>query len=153
METTCTLVRYENRPALVLQRRASVNDLPQILEQAFGLLGQYLAELGENPVDAPCIGYFNMDMQNLDLEIGFPVARPLPGKGEIQPGALPAGESVTCIFTGPYNEVSVAYEALTGWMKMNGRVPTGVAYEHYLNDPRTTPPVQLQTRIEFPLKG
>jgi len=45
-----------------------------------------------------------------------------------------------------------AYEALQKWMEANGHVPSGVAYEFYLNDPQTTPASELQTRVVFPLR-
>jgi len=39
-----------------------------------------------------------MDMENLDVEMGFTVGRPLPGKGEIQAGEVPAGKQVSYLF-------------------------------------------------------
>ena len=41
-------------------------------------IAQYLAEQSEQPAGAPFVAYYNMDMQNLDVEIGFPVTACLP---------------------------------------------------------------------------
>ena len=99
------------------------------------------------------MAYYNMDMQDLDIEIGFPVSRVLPDKAEVQTSEIPAGKHATCLYTGPYEGLPPAYEALTAWIQAHGYEPTGVAYEHYLNDPATTLPEALQTQIAFPLKA
>jgi len=119
--------------------------------RAFGAVAQYLAGLCEPMAGPPFAMYYNMDMQNLDVEMGFPVARSLPGKGEVQASELPAGKVATCLYTGPYSEMPAAYEALTQWMKERGYEPTGIAYEMYLDDPAQTSPQALRTEIAFPL--
>jgi hypothetical protein len=43
----------------------------------------YLKELDEYLAYVPYVAYHNMDMQNLDIEIGFPVAKELESKNDI----------------------------------------------------------------------
>ena len=93
-----------------------------------------------------------MDMQNLDVELGFPVPKELPGKGEIQGGRIPAGKFATVLHAGPCDRVGPAYEALAKWIAEKGYQVTGVAYEVYLNDPNETKPEDLKTQVMFPLK-
>jgi len=93
-----------------------------------------------------------MDMQDLDLEIGFPFVEKLRGEGEVLAGEIPAGKAAGCLHVGPYDQVGGAYEALQKWMEANGHTPSGVAYEFYLNDPQSTPAAELQTQVVFPLK-
>jgi effector-binding domain-containing protein len=152
MDYQCQLIKQSAQPVLSVRFRAAVQDLPRHFQRIYGSVVQYLVELGEHPAGAPFAAYYNMDMKDLDVEAGFPVARPLPGRGDIQPGQMWAGDAVTCLFVGPYDQVGPAYDALTKWIADNGRVPTGVAYEYYLNDPRTTPPQEPQTQIVMPLK-
>jgi effector-binding domain-containing protein len=151
MSNKCEIIERVAQPSLSIRTRAAVQDLPRLLGESYGKLMQYLGELGETPAGAPYVAYFTMDMQNLDMEIGFPVLSPLPGKGELQAGFLPAGKSAACHYTGPYNEVASAYNDLSAWIAAQGVQPTGVAYEFYLNDPKTTPSAELQTLILFPL--
>lgn len=40
--------------------------------------------IGEYPEDIPCVRYFNMDMENLEVGLGFPVYKELPGKDDIE---------------------------------------------------------------------
>jgi len=115
-------------------------------------MAQYLAGLGEQPVGPPFVAYYNMDMEDLDIEVGLTVSKHVAGKDRIQASELPEGKIATCVHTGPYGEVGPAYAALSAWMEANGHVPTGVAYEFYLNDPSETPPEELMTQVVFPLR-
>lgn len=153
MTYQCEIIEQAAQSVVAVRTRTSVQDLPQVLGKAYGEIWQYLGELHEMPAGAPYVAYYNMDMQDLDLEIGVPVARPLPGKPGVQAGLIPAGKAAACLHTGPYPEISAAYEALGAWMEQNGHQPTGVAYEFYLNDPANTPPAELQTKILFPISA
>lgn len=152
MEYQCELLEQSAQSVLSIRTRTAVGNLPQVLGKAYGAIMQYLSEVGKYPAGAPFTAYYNMDMQDLDVEIGFPVSAKLPGKNEIQPSEIPAGKQVSCLHIGPYSQVEPAYNALMQWTKENGYTPTGVAYEFYLNDPGETPENELQTRVMFPLK-
>jgi len=152
MSYDCQLIELQVQPTLAVRTRTAVQHLPEAHERAFGAIMQRLGEQREQPAGPPYAAYFNMDMQDLDVELGFPVARELAGKGEVQPSKMPTGKAASCVHTGPYGEIESAYVALLQWMQQNGHQPSGVAYEVYLNDPEQTPPEQLQTRIIFPLE-
>lgn len=152
MKYQCEVVEKPALPVLSIRTRTAVGNLPQVMGKAYGEIYQYLGELGEYPADVPFAAYYNMDMQDLDVEIGFPVSKPLPGKGEIKPGEIPAGRQASCMHLGPYREIEPAYTALMQWIAEKGYTPTGVAYEFYLNDPAITAEKDLRTRIGFLLK-
>ena len=152
MSYKCEIKELSLKPALSIRARTPVQELPQVLERAYGAIAQYLGELGEQPAGPPYAAYYNMDMQNLDVEIGFPVSYKLSGKGDIQPSEIPRGKAAACLYTGPYSEIEPVYHALSKWINDNGYEVSGVAYEMYLNDPRDTPPEELKTQILFPLK-
>jgi len=92
-----------------------------------------------------------MDMQNLDLAIGFPVEKPLAGRGDIQSDVMPAGKYVSCLHKGPYDKTGAAYEALSAFLAENNLQASGLAYEFYLNDPNEVMSEELKTQIVFPL--
>jgi effector-binding domain-containing protein len=152
MTYQCELAEQSAQPTLSIRTRAAVQDLPQLFGRVYGALAQYLGELGEQPMGAPFAAYRNMDMQDLDVEAGFPVARQLAGKGEMQPGEIPGGKWAVTLHVGPYEQLRAAYDALGQWMKAHNYEPIGVAYEMYLNDPQAVPPQELQTKVVFPLK-
>lgn len=152
MSYKCDLQEQPTQSTLAIRTRAAVQDLSQVLGGAYGTIAQYLGELGEHPAGPPFVVYYNEDMQDLDIEIGFPVARELPGRGDIQASELPGGKVATCLYTGPYEDIEEPYEALSQWMEENGYEMAGAPYEMYLNDPQETPPEELQTLIVFPVK-
>jgi len=152
MSYQCEIREQLAQPTLTIRTRTSVQNLPQVIGKAYGDIAQYLAQLGQYPAGAPFAAYYNMDMQNLDVELGFPVSKELPGKGEIKSGRIPAGKFATVLHAGPYDKVGPAYEALTKWIAEKGYEPAGVAYEVYLNDPNETKPEDLKTQVMFPLK-
>ena len=140
------------QPVISIRTRSAVGDLPQVIGAAYASIMNYLTEMGSAPAGAPFVGYYNMDMQDLDIEVGFPVSKPLAGKGALKPGEIPAGKQVSTMHVGPYNQVEPAYHAIMEWIAANGHIPTGVCYEFYPNDPANTPESELLTQIVFMLK-
>jgi effector-binding domain-containing protein len=148
-------IEIQERPGQAtasIRTRASVSELPELMGQTFDKLMQYFGKVGAQPAGPPFAAYYNMDMQNLDVEIGFPVSEAVAGEGEIEAQMIPAGKYASCLYTGPYEEIELPYNALAEWLKEKGREGTGISYEFYLNDPQETSTDQLQTQILFPLK-
>lgn len=144
----------EQGPQAVLsvRTRTSVGNLPQELGRAYNSIIAYLNEIGEQPADAAFAAYYNMDMEDLDVEMGFPVARVLPGQGEIKPGEIPGGRQVSAMYKGPYAQMEPLYNAMTEWMQANGHIAVGICYEFYYNSPMDVPETELLTKIVFPIK-
>jgi effector-binding domain-containing protein len=146
-----SIVQREAQPTLVIRTRSSVGELPRVLGEAYQKIAEYLASIQANPSGPPYVGYHNDDMQDLDLEIGFPVAHTGAGEAEIQASEIPAGTYATTIHTGPYEEIAEPYNQLMQWIEAQSLQPAGPAYELYLNDPDNTPKEALQTLILFPI--
>jgi effector-binding domain-containing protein len=152
MSYNCEIKEQASQPTLAIRARAAVQDLPDLLGKCYGNLFGYLAQLKQEAAGPPYTAYYNMDMQDLDVEIGVPVAQELPGMGDIQPSWLPGGKVATCLYIGPYSEMGPAYDAILQFIQENGEQPTGAAYEIYLVADTTQTPVEgLQTLILFPL--
>jgi effector-binding domain-containing protein len=151
MEEQFEVTEEAAQPMLTVRTHSTVANLPSEMGRAFGAVITYINEIGEETPGPAVAGYHNMDMENLDVEMGFPVAKRLPGKGEVQPSEIPAGKRVSYMYKGPYPQMESAYNALTEWMKNNGHVPTGMVYELYYNSPQEVPESELLTKIVFPL--
>lgn len=152
MSYNCEEIERDAQPVLSIRTITSIQQLPQLLGESYKKIMQYLGEQGETPASAPFVGYFNLDMQNMDVEIGIPVAKKLPEKGNIEVSEIPAGKYASCIYTGPYDKIAPAYKDLTEWAEKNGYETSGIAYELYLDDPGITTPEELKTQILFLLK-
>ncbi len=146
----CEIKEFAARPTLFIRFRSPVQDLPKHFGRVYASIGQYLAQMHEPHAGAAYAAYYNLDMQDMDIEAGFPVTYPLPAHGEVQAGMIPGGMFGICHYTGPYNEIGPAYELLTQYVAEHGYQPSGVAYEWYLNGP-DVPPQYLETDIAVPI--
>ena len=146
------LTEQKVQPVLSIRTRTTMEELPDLIGRSYYKIMDYLKELGEEAVGAPFTAYYNLDMQDLDVEMGFPVAKPLPGKGEILSGEIPGGKVVSSMHKGPYKEMKKPYTEMAKWISENGYEPTGVAYEYYYNSPEDVPESELLTRIVMPVK-
>jgi len=153
MSHECEIREQLPQPALAIRTRTPVQNLSQVIDDAYRTITQYLEQAGEQPAGPMFVGYYNRDMNDLDVEVGFPVSPGLEGNDRIHPTEIPGGKVGICLHTGPYHEAGPAYEDLTKMVKNQGFETTGVAYESYLNNPMDTTPEKLQTQILFPLKA
>lgn len=74
-----------------------MQSVPQVVGQAYGAIMQHASQLGFQPSGAPFVAYFNMDMDDLDMEIGFPVEQKLTGRGNVLAGEIPDGKAAACL--------------------------------------------------------
>jgi len=152
--TDFILIKHIGQPVLVIRKKTNVTEIPQVLGSAFSQIGSYIEELGEISTDVPYIGYHdfrNLNENNIDMEIGFPIAKKLPSKGDIQFKIMPEGKSVFCIFRGDYNDLGPVYDEMMEWIKNKGFEIAGDCYETYLNGP-PFPEEEMLTKVTIPLK-
>ena len=73
------------------------------------------------------------------------------GDEEVYGRDLEGGTMATTMHRGPYEEIGLAYQSLMSWIAENGYEIAGPPREFYLNDPRVVAPLELLTRIEWPV--
>jgi len=152
MKYVCELEQIPTMHVACIRTRCASSEIPKVLGEGYGKIVMYLQSIGMHPTGMPYTAYFNMDMNNLDIELGIPVEKAFEGSEDVKSGEIVAGSYAVTVYTGPYGELEPAYKALGDWMGERGHVPVGVAYEIYMNDPGETPPEELMTKIMFPLK-
>jgi effector-binding domain-containing protein len=152
MNFDCKLEQRQAQPVMYIRERSKAADLPQFFAKSYQSIANYIESQGGRISGAPYAAYYNMDMENLDVEAGIPIIKPVSNTDQIKTGEIPAGDYATTVHEGPYSDVEPAYNALMQWMKEHGYATTGVSYEFYLNDPGSTPSEQLLTQILFPLQ-
>lgn len=87
--------------------------LPEVLAR--------LADAGLEPAAAPFLRYHVIDMDTeLEVEVGVPVDRPVPGTGPVRPGVLPAGRYVTVTHVGHPDELVAVTASLLAWAEREG---------------------------------
>jgi len=140
------------QPVLSIRTKTPMENLPAIIGDSYGKIMKYMTELGAQPAYAPFTAYYNLDMQNLDVEMGFPVAGQFADKDDIKAGQIPSGQIVSCMYKGAYSEMEAPYKEIMQWIEEQGYEPTGVFYEYYYNSPAEVPESELLTKIVIPLK-
>ncbi len=148
-------VKTEIEPALnvvSVRLTTSLENLSQAFGETFEKIQAYIAEMGEEPVGPPFGAYYNHDMQNLDVEMGFPVAKLLPEKGEFKSRTIPERKAITCLFQGSYAQLDVPYKAVYDWIEQNKLEIADAHYDFYLNDPCSVPEAELLTKVSIPVK-
>lgn len=143
------IVDSQPRPALAVRLTVPVERLGEVVGESFDKVMGHAASLGEQVQGPAFICYHTMDMAALDVEIGFPVARQLPGAGEVAATWIAGGRRAVTHYKGPYEGLKEPYEALWAWIAEHGETPSGVSYEYYFNAPDEVPPSELLTRIEL----
>ena len=143
----------QERHTLVIRTSTPVEKLSEVMGSGYGEIMQVMGTSGVQPAGPPFAVYHNMDMSNLDVEIGFPVTAKTQGSGRVKAGKLPGGKAAVTVHVGPYQKIEEAYNRLTAYVKEQGLETESFCYEFYLNDPGETKPEDLKTEIYFPVKG
>ena len=141
----------QDQDMVAVRTSTPVEKLPEVMGACYGEVIQYLGSQNTQPVGPPFAIYYNMDMSNLDVAIGFPVAQALEGSGRVQAGKIPGGKAAVEMHIGPYDKIGEAYNRLSAFVKEKGLEMGACSYEFYLNDPGTTTPEELKTEIFFPV--
>ncbi len=120
--------------------------------RSYQKIGALMGKYGEQPVDVPYVAYYNMDMQDLDVEIGFIVGRPLEGEGDVKAVIYPAGPSPAPCTKDPM----IAWDrptkpSMPGSRSRATNLPAWYS-NIYLNYPAEVGPEEVLTRIEMLLK-
>jgi effector-binding domain-containing protein len=150
MAHTCTIEQQPPLPTLCVKTRTPVTEIGAVLGKAFGEIMSTINARGAAPIGMPYVAYRNMDMADLDVEIGFPVSKPVAGAGRVEPGTLPGGAWASTLHVGPYADVGPAWADLQAFIRAQGKTAAPTGYEFYFDGP-DTPPDRIRTRVAFPL--
>jgi len=149
----CELVELDDQKVISVRTRCPVEDLPDVIGRSYGMIMAHLSAHDKYPEGVPFVGYFNMDMNDLDVEIGFPIHDDVVETDAIKMSKIPKGKYAQTLHTGPYKELEKAYDILMRWTVENGYEASGIGYEYYLNDPGEVEEKEIQTRLLFELKA
>jgi len=152
MEKKMEIIRKEEVKTLTVRLFTPATRLSETLGGIYGEIAGVVAQKGLTFTGAPYVMYYNMDMENLDIEAGFPVVGPLEEEGRVKSSSIPAGEMATALHKGSYESLEKTYNELAAFVKKEGREAEEFMYEEYLNSPDEVKPEELQTKIYFFLK-
>jgi effector-binding domain-containing protein len=126
-------------------------DYPAVAQRCYGKIKEFAAHKQLLLSGCPFVCYHNVDLEHLDVEMGFPVARPVAGTGEIVGRSIPVQKAVTGIFQGPYQDSDPLMMEMMRWIADRGYEQQGAIFNYYLND-ADRPSCELLTQIVIPVQ-
>lgn len=150
MEYKIELVKAEAQPVAYIRTRCAQANLPSTIGGSYGKIMQHLGSVRVQPACAPYAAYYNLDMNDLDVEMGFPVPEVIDPAGDVQFRVLPDGYQIETLYKGPYSGMIEAYTQMQVWMEKNGYQVSGPVFEYYLTPPEV-PESEHLTKIVFPV--
>jgi effector-binding domain-containing protein len=142
----------QNRKTLMIRTITPMSSISDAMGEAFTKLAAFMEKNGIAFAGPPYAKYYNMDMEALDVEMGFPITAETAAEGSIKIGELPAGKIASAVHLGPYDKLEETYIKLMEYVKGKGLETEEWMYEFYLNSPMEVKPEDLQTEICYPLK-
>jgi len=128
------LIEQPKQHVLSLRTVAHFNDFPKTAEQAFREIMDFVERNDLLLSGGPFVCYHNTDLENLDIEMGFTLANPTPGKGAIVGYTIPVQKGVSGIFLGAYEDTDPLMIEIMQWIVEHGYEQQGKIYNYYLND-------------------
>lgn len=138
----------------ILGMRKTIDFMKEYAAFAEKAMGEVLACLesqGKAPAGGPMVCFHNTDLEQLDVEVAFPVAEPMPDSGGLQGRTLPSERVATTIDQGPYEHQDPTLMALMAWVREQELESQGPIWYQYLND-IDRPDAQFLTLMEMPLR-
>ena len=139
-------VRKE-QPYMGIRVQTPMKGMSKMVQKLFREMNAWMKKQDVQLAAAPFLRFHVIDMEGeMDIEVGFPVATPLPDDGRVKAAVIPAGRYASLIYTGSGYSSN---KALLEWIKANNLVldrwddAKGDAfrsrYESYLTDPKIEP--------------
>ncbi|GAB4115021.1 MAG: GyrI-like domain-containing protein [Roseiflexaceae bacterium] len=137
------------QPYVAIQRRVTTAQISRELPPLADQVAEWLKQHGQQPSGAPFFRYFLTDMAGegqFEVAVGFPVAVPLTGSGDVVAGSFPAGTYAVLSFIGPYDRLTEAHGLLQKWcadqgirLRQDGEHTWGAMIESYETDEMAQP--------------
>jgi len=137
---------------LSIRKKISFQDFPQTAEKVYEQIIKYAKEKNLLFSGPAFVCYHNNDLENLDVEMGIPVANLINTKNDTILGkTIPAEKVVSGIYLGAYEETDTLMMSIFEWISNNGYEQQGRIYNYYLNESDRSKD-ELLTEIAVPVK-
>jgi effector-binding domain-containing protein len=162
------IVEREKQAVLELEIITRMQQMAKRMETGFLELLEVLEANGLCMTEAPYARYIGIDWKTqmrrdrlgnlLDmffkkwhLRVGVHLTEEILPSGEFLRGKLENTKYLELTHIGPYQKSTESYKKIWEFAQANNLQLLDEASEYYLNNPRVTPPEQLETRIMVPV--
>jgi effector-binding domain-containing protein len=147
------------RPTAAVRMRARTDQLAGLFDEHLPNIAHRLGDMGVQPAGPPYARYHEYGPERVDVEIGIPVASPVPNvpsladaaPGEMASSQLPGGPVAITVLRGSYDGLPQTYERLHDWIHEQGRQEGTAPWESYVDDPSEVDEADLRTEVCWPL--
>jgi effector-binding domain-containing protein len=130
----------EAQPVLLIHDSAMVDQIGPKMEEVYSKLINYALPRGIQMAGPPFTVYYSWDYNRpFVMDIGFPVAQPAEGEGEIIATEIAAGEVVCAPYYGDYSGTGLVHEQIQQYLEAKNITWQGFPWEVYLTDPALEP--------------
>ncbi|MCO5202082.1 MAG: GyrI-like domain-containing protein [Chloroflexi bacterium] len=152
MTYTIEVEQQPRQPYVAVRTTVRMADIGQHMGLLFGQLFGWLEANSVTPIGPPWARYLGVGPEEVEFEVGVPVAALVEASSPIIAGIRPATTVAKTLYVGPYDGMEAAYSAVTEWLGENGKVVTGAMWEVYETDPEREPdPAKWRTWVHFPI--
>lgn len=130
---------------------ASMPDFHKVIDESFEEVMAYMQHNGILCCGAPFILYHSFGINNMDVDIGWPIQQDDAGDGRIKLIKIPRGRAVHETYKGPYTNLCEANKNVMDYISENGIRTAEWMYEVYPNSPEDTLQEDLITEIYYPI--
>jgi len=151
MEYQVDVRRVEPQITAVVRRRASAQQLAQVVPQGCGEVWTYL-RAARFPHPGRNLALY-LDCA-INLEVGVEVDQAFAGDGRVVCSQTPGGLVATAAHFGPYDRLGEAHRAVCKWCADNGHAlagPNWEVYGHWI-DEWNRDPAQIRTDVYYLLQ-
>ncbi|MFN7149182.1 MAG: GyrI-like domain-containing protein [Microthrixaceae bacterium] len=147
------IVELEARPTVSIRSRVPMTEMTAFFDGSFATLAAVLATTEATPTGAPFGLYRGMPTDEVDVEVGFPLDRPVEdavvaANAGTRASTLPGGEVATTVHQGSFDDLGGAWQSLAEWISAQGRSMGAVMWEVYLTEPSPDmDPAELRTEL------
>ena len=151
MDYTVQIQQFPGRPLAIVRRRASLQQLSQVIPQACGEVWSAIRAHGVKGAGRHVAVYLDNE---INLEIGVELDSPVAAMGGVIPSMLPSGTVATTTHLGPYKGLGKAHQAVIDWCNSRGHElvrPCWETYGHWV-DEWNKDPSKIRTDVFYLLK-
>ncbi len=149
----CVKEVAESRPTATIRLKIKPSEVSKTLAIVLPEVGRHMAKCGATATSPPFSRYHSVSDDEIDIEAGICVAKPIEAGGRVKASELPGGPTAMTWHVGQYSDLMKTHALLEAWMKEQKLKARGGVWEIYWTDPGLEPdPTKWKTQLICPVE-